>query len=129
LEKAGIIQTIGHWIASQSSFNSILILALIVVTVLLSEVMSNVALVQIFVPVIFGIADNMEINPIFLAMPVTMAASIGFMLPIATPPNAIVFSSGYIRMKDMVKAGVWLDLASVVICFLASLTLVQWVYG
>jgi solute carrier family 13 (sodium-dependent dicarboxylate transporter), member 2/3/5 len=129
LEKAGIIQTIGHWIASQSSFNSMLILALIVVTVLLSEVMSNVALVQIFVPVIFGIADNMEINPIFLAMPVTMAASIGFMLPIATPPNAIVFSSGYIRMKDMVKAGVWLDLASVVICFLASLTLVQWVYG
>ena len=95
-----------HWIAAQSSFNVWLILALIVATVMLSEFMSNVALVQIFVPVIFGIADGMHVNPILLAMPVTLAASIGFMFPIATPPNAIVFSSGYIRMKDMVKAGI-----------------------
>jgi sodium-dependent dicarboxylate transporter 2/3/5 len=129
LEQTGIIQTVGTWIASQSSFNIWLILALIVATVLLSEFMSNVALVQIFVPVIFGIADGMHINPILLAMPATMAASIGFMFPIATPPNAIVFSSGYIRMKDMVKAGILLDLVSIIICFLASITLVKWVYG
>jgi solute carrier family 13 (sodium-dependent dicarboxylate transporter), member 2/3/5 len=129
LERGGIIQTVGTWIAGQSSLNIWLILALIVATVLLSEFMSNVALVQIFVPVIFGIADGMNINPILLAMPVTLAASIGFMFPIATPPNAIVFSSGYIRMKDMVKGGILLDLVSIIICFLASLTLVKWVYG
>jgi sodium-dependent dicarboxylate transporter 2/3/5 len=120
---------VGQWIAGQSTFNVWLILALIVATVLLSEFMSNVALVQIFVPVIFGIADGMQINPILLAMPVTLAASIGFMFPIATPPNAIVFSSGYIRMKDMVRAGILLDIVSIVICFIASLTLVKWVYG
>ena len=129
LEHTGIIQSVGQWIAGQSSFNIWLILGLIIVTVLLSEFMSNVALVQIFVPVIFGIADGMQINPIMLAMPVTLAASIGFMFPIATPPNAIVFSSGYIRMKDMVRAGVLLDLVSIIICFLASFTLVKWVYG
>jgi len=129
LENTGIIQTIGNWIAGQSSFSIWLVLALIVATVLLSEFMSNVALVQIFVPVVFGIADGLHVNPIYLAMPVTMAASIGFMFPIATPPNAIVFSSGYIRMKDMVKAGVLLDLVSILICWLASLTLVKWVYG
>jgi solute carrier family 13 (sodium-dependent dicarboxylate transporter), member 2/3/5 len=129
LEHAGIIQTVGKWIAGQSTFNIWLILGLIVATVLLSEFMSNVALVQIFVPVIFGIADGMQINPVLLAMPVTMAASIGFMFPIATPPNAIVFSSGYIRMKDMVRAGILLDIVSIIICFLASLSLVQWVYG
>jgi len=129
LEHTGIIQFVGHSIAGQSTFSIWLILALIVATVLLSEFMSNVALVQIFVPVIFGIADGMQINPIFLAMPVTLAASIGFMFPIATPPNAIVFSSGYIRMKDMVRAGVLLDLVSIVICFIASLTLIKWVYG
>lgn len=129
LEHTGIIQTIGNWIAGQSSFTVWLILALIVATVLLSEFMSNVALVQIFVPVIFGIAEGMHINPILLAMPVTLAASIGFMFPIATPPNAIVFSSGYIRVKDMVKAGILLDLVSIAICFLASLTLIEWVYG
>lgn len=129
LQHTGIIQTVGQWIAGQSTFNIWLILALIVATVLLSEFMSNVALVQIFVPVIFGIADGMQINPILLAMPVTLAASIGFMFPIATPPNAIVFSSGYIRMKDMVRAGILLDIVSIVICFLVSLTLVKWVYG
>jgi sodium-dependent dicarboxylate transporter 2/3/5 len=129
LQHTGIIQTVGQWIAGQSTFNVWLILALIVATVLLSEFMSNVALVQIFVPVIFGIADGMQINPILLAMPVTLAASIGFMFPIATPPNAIVFSSGYIRMKDMVRAGILLDIVSIVICFVVSLTLVKWVYG
>ncbi len=129
LEHTGIIQGVGHWIAGQSSFNVWLILGLIVATVLLSEFMSNVALVQIFVPVIFGIADGMQINPIMLALPVTLAASIGFMFPIATPPNAIVFSSGYIRIRDMVRAGILLDLVCIIICFIASLTLVKWVYG
>ena len=129
LENTGIIQTVGTWIAGQSTYNVWLLLALIVVTVLLSELMSNVALVQIFVPVIFGMANGLHVNPVLLAMPVTLAASIGFMFPIATPPNAIVFSSGYIRMKDMIKAGILLDFVSILICLLASLTLVKWVYG
>lgn len=129
LENTGIIQSVGTWIAAQSSFNILLILTLIVATVVLSEFMSNVALVQIFVPVVFGIADGMHVNPILLAMPVTLGASIGFMFPIATPPNAIVFSSGYIRMKDMIKAGVLLDIVSILIILLVSLTIVKWVYG
>lgn len=129
LENTGIIQTIGKTIADHSSLSIWLVLALIVVTVLLSEFMSNVALVQIFVPVVFGIANGLQTNPIHLAMPVTLAASIGFMFPIATPANAIVFSSGYIRMKDMVKAGILLDLMSILICWIASLTVVKWVYA
>lgn len=129
LESVGIIQTLGNWIAAQSTFNGWLIFGLIAVSVLLSEFMSNVALVQIFVPVIFGIANGLHVNPILLAMPVTLAASIGFMFPIATPPNAIVFATGYIRMKDMIRAGILLDLVSIFIILLASLTLVKWVYG
>ncbi len=129
LEKAGIIQTAGNWLAEQSTFDTLLLMGLIATTVLLSEFLSNVALVQIFVPVIFGVADGMHINPIFMALPITLSASIGFMFPIATPPNAIVFSSGFIRMKDMVKAGILLDLASMLIILVASLTLVKWVYG
>lgn len=129
LENTGIIQAVGNWLSGQSTFNGGLVFALILVSVVLSEFMSNVALVQIFVPVVFGIADGMNVNPILLAMPVTLSASIGFMFPIATPPNAIVFSTGYIRMKDMIRAGILLDLASVLIILLASLTLVRWVYG
>jgi sodium-dependent dicarboxylate transporter 2/3/5 len=62
-------------------------------------------------------------------MPITLSASIGFMFPIATPPNAIVFSSGYIRMKDMIRAGLLLDVASMIIILLAAISLVKWVYG
>ncbi len=129
LENTGIIQAVGDWLAGQTTYGIWLILGLIVTSVVLSEFMSNVALVQIFVPVIFGIAEGMQVDPVLLAMPVTLSASIGFMFPIATPPNAIVFSSGYIRMKDMVKAGILLDVASILIILLASMTLVKWVYG
>lgn len=129
LENAGVIHVLGNWIAAQSTFNALLIFSLVIASVLLSEFMSNVALVQIFVPVVFGITNGLNVNPILLAMPVTLSASIGFMFPIATPPNAIVFSSGYIRMKDMVRAGILLDIASILIIFFASMTLVKWVYG
>jgi sodium-dependent dicarboxylate transporter 2/3/5 len=129
LGEAKIIQAIGGWIVSQTEYNIWFILLLITVGVVLSEMMSNVALVNIFIPVIFGIAQGLNINPILLALPVTLSASIGFMFPIATPPNAIVFSSGYIRMKDMVRAGLLLNIVSIIIIWVASITLVQWIFG
>jgi solute carrier family 13 (sodium-dependent dicarboxylate transporter), member 2/3/5 len=129
LGEAKIIQAIGGWIVSQTEYNILFILLLITVGVVLSEMMSNVALVNIFIPVIFGIAQGLNINPILLALPVTLSASIGFMFPIATPPNAIVFSSGYIRMKDMVRAGLLLNIVSIIIIWIASITLVQWIFG
>jgi sodium-dependent dicarboxylate transporter 2/3/5 len=129
LNETGIIQFIGKWIVSQTSYNLWFMLVLVIITVALSEMMSNVALVNIFVPVVFGIAQGLNLNPIMLALPVTLAASIGFMFPIATPPNAIVFASGYIRIKDMMRAGFLLNIASIIIVWIASLTLVQWVFG
>lgn len=129
LNETGIIQSIGSWIVSQTTYNIWFILFLITISVALSEMMSNVALVNIFVPVIFGIAQGLNINPILLALPVTLSASIGFMFPIATPPNAIVFASGYIRIKDMMRAGILLNIASIIIVWIVSLTLVKWVFG
>jgi sodium-dependent dicarboxylate transporter 2/3/5 len=128
LKITGIIHMLGEWIADQSTFSVGLILLLIVLTVFLSEVMSNVALVQIFIPVIFGVANGLHVNPILLALPVTLAASVGFMLPIATPPNAIVYSSGYIRMKDMMKAGLVLNIVCILVILVASITLVGWIF-
>ena len=129
LNKTGIIQAVGGWIVSQTDYNIWFMLLLIIISVALSEMMSNVALVNIFVPVVFGIAQGLNINPILLALPVTLSASIGFMFPIATPPNAIVFSSGYIRIKDMMRAGILLNISSIIIIWIASLTLVKWVFG
>lgn len=129
LNKTGIIQYIGQWIVSQTDYNIWFILFLITISVALSEMMSNVALVNIFVPVVFGIAQGLNLNPILLALPVALSASIGFMFPIATPPNAIVFASGYIQMKDMIRAGLLLNITSIIIIWIASLTLVRWVFG
>ncbi len=126
LSNSGIIQAVGSWVAGQSQYSIWLTLSLIIISVLLTEVMSNVALVNVFVPVVFGIAQVMNVNPILLGLPVTLGASIALMSPIATPPNAIVFSSGHIRIQDMVKAGALLNVISILIIWLISITVMEW---
>lgn len=129
LSNAGIIQAVGAKIAEHSTSTQFLIFGLITASVFITELMSNVALVQIFIPVVFGIATNLGANPILLAMPVTLGASMAFMFPVATPPNAIVFSSGHMKVKDMMKAGILLNIVSIALIYLASVTLIEWVYG
>ena len=129
METSGIIQQIGDTISQTSGLNYIMLLILLTAVMLfMTELMSNVALTTIFVPVVLGIANGMNINPLYLAIPVTMAASCAFMMPISTPPNAIVFSSGHIRMNDMIRIGFWLNLASIIILSLAGITIIKWIY-
>jgi sodium-dependent dicarboxylate transporter 2/3/5 len=128
MESTGIIKAIGSSIASQQGVSLWqMILLLTTASLILTEFMSNVALVTIFVPVVFGIADGLHFNPLVLALPVTFAASCAFMFPISTPPNAIVFSSGYIRMKDMMRAGALLDLVCLLIIFALSVLFFSYV--
>ena len=79
----------------------------------LTELTSNVAAVQMISPVLAETAKTLEVPPLILMIPATLAASCAFMLPVATPPNAIVYSSGRVRMRDMIKTGIWLNLLSV----------------
>lgn len=79
----------------------------------LTEVTSNVATASVFLPVMAGVALAMNVHPFPLMAVVCLSASCAFMLPVATPPNAIVFGSGHMTMKDMVRAGLWLNLISV----------------
>lgn len=81
----------------------------------LSELMSNTALATIMVPLAGSIATGLNIHPLLLAAPVTLAASAAFMLPMGTPPNAIVFASGHISIKQMVKAGFFLNLLAILL--------------
>jgi sodium-dependent dicarboxylate transporter 2/3/5 len=116
LESTGIVSATGEWLTGNremSSFTLILILSL--TALFATELMSNVALVNIFIPVVFGIADAGELNPIMLGIPVTLAASCAFMFPISTPPNAVVFSSGKVTMGQMIKAGIWMNLTAILI--------------
>ena len=130
MESTGLVQLVGDKIAGSGNISLWFLLLLLTAFMLfMTEVMSNVALVVIFVPVVLGIADSLQINPLYLAIPVTLASSCAFMMPISTPPNAVVFSSGYIRMADMVRAGIFLNIISILVLLLVGLTLVQWVYG
>ena len=75
--------------------------------------MSKVALVAVLAPVVAGIAIGLNIPILNVLIPVTMASSCAFMLPMTTPPNAIVFASGYVKVSEMVRAGVLLNLLAV----------------
>jgi sodium-dependent dicarboxylate transporter 2/3/5 len=79
----------------------------------LTEVTSNTATTEVMLPVLAGTAGGLGVNPLLLMVPATLSASCAFMLPIATPPNAIVFGSGELEMKQMVRAGVILNLIGV----------------
>ena len=81
--------------------------------------MSNLAMVNIFVPIVAMLAVNANINPAFFAIPVTIAASCDFMFPMSTPPNAIAYSSGYIKAADMFKAGLVLNILSLILLMAA----------
>ncbi len=128
LYKTGLIDIIGNAFHGSQINRVLFVLALTAATVLLSEAMSNVALVVVFLPVVSGIAQAVGIEPILLAVPMTLAASCGFMLPMATPPNAIVFGSGHLKVADMVKSGFWLDILSILVIALFAETIVLWVF-
>ncbi len=110
---SGIVDVVSNAIATSDI--SILLTAslLIVLMLFMTELMSNVALVAVLAPVVAGIAIGLEIPILYLLIPVTMASSCAFMLPMATPPNAIVFASGYIKVHEMARVGIILNLIAV----------------
>ncbi|MEL7049148.1 MAG: DASS family sodium-coupled anion symporter, partial [Pseudomonadota bacterium] len=85
--------------------------------VLLTEVTSNTASAATFLPILGAIAVGLGQDPLLLMVPVALGASMAFMMPVATPPNAIVFSYDELKISDMVSAGIWLNLAAVGVCF------------
>jgi sodium-dependent dicarboxylate transporter 2/3/5 len=115
LENAGLMQQLGVWLSQFAGNQFILLVIVTIVTMFLSEVMSNVAQVIVFAPVVSSLADAMGMNPLMLGIAMTLAASCASMLPMGTPPNAIVFASGHIRLKEMTKAGFVMNMVAVVL--------------
>lgn len=120
LENAGLIQQLGQWLAQFSGNGFLLVLIITLVTIFLSEVMSNIAQVIVFAPVVSSLAVALHINPLLLGIPMTLAASCASMLPMGTPPNAIVFASGHIKLRQMTKAGFVMNMVSVILITLFS---------
>jgi sodium-dependent dicarboxylate transporter 2/3/5 len=127
LSLAGALNDTGlaEWIGKQVSVLAglpplvqiVLIVALIVFT---GELTSNLAAVVALLPILFEVAKSLSVDPLLLCVPAVVAASCGFMLPVATPPNAIVFGAGHLRLGQMVRAGFVLDLVAVVLIPIAT---------
>jgi sodium-dependent dicarboxylate transporter 2/3/5 len=93
-----------------------------IVIVMVTEFASNVAAAASFVPVVAGLAGTLQLDPLWLVIPAALAATWGFMMPSGTPPNAIAYATGYVRVREMIKAGAWIDLLG-----LAAIPLATWI--
>jgi sodium-dependent dicarboxylate transporter 2/3/5 len=107
----------------------IILFTVLAVVVLLSEVASNIATASMMMPVLAALAGSIDAHPFGLLLSATLAASLGFGLPIATAPNSIVYASGKMSAKDMAKAGFLLDLLAVLTLMVFIYWLLPWVWG
>jgi sodium-dependent dicarboxylate transporter 2/3/5 len=115
-EQTGLSEWIGTLISRMGGLSPITMIVLTcLILMALTEVTSNTASAVMAMPVLAAAAIQMQIHPFLLMIPGTIAVSCAFMLPVSTPPNAIVFGSGWITIPQMAKAGVWLDLIGIVI--------------
>jgi sodium-dependent dicarboxylate transporter 2/3/5 len=108
------------WFGSQTTLLesvSLLMLVLLLVAAVnfLTEITSNLATTSMLLPILASMALSMNVHPFLLMVGATVAASCAFMLPVATPPNAVVFGSGYLRIPDMVRAGIWMNVLSILL--------------
>ena len=115
MSASGIVDRVSDLISNTDLPIVITVAILITFMLFLTELMSNVALVAVLAPVVAGIAIGLEIPLLYVLIPVTMASSCAFMLPMATPPNAIVFASGYVKVNDMVRVGIFLNSIAIVL--------------
>ena len=116
VDSSGLSIWVGNQISSFGTLNLfVLIVLLITVVNFLTEIASNMATIAMMLPILAPIALEFDLNPFVLMVAASVSASCAFMLPVATPPNAVVFGSGYLKMPDMVKKGFLLNLTSIVI--------------
>ncbi len=129
------------WIGEQAKALEVLPIFLLIgavalLVLVLTEFTSNTATAATFLPIMGGVAvgigltgDGNDMNVLLLTIPVALSATCAFMLPVATPPNAIAFGSGYVRIGDMIKGGIWLNLIAVVLITLATYFIAVPVFG
>lgn len=122
------------WIGGQLMFIQglplfLMILVVCVATTVFSEFASNTATVILFLTIMTPVVQQTGLPPLLILFPVTMAASYSFMLPAGTPPNTIVFGTEKIKARDMMRAGIWLDIIGAIVIMVFMLTLGRWVFG
>ncbi|MFL2760774.1 MAG: SLC13 family permease [Gammaproteobacteria bacterium] len=115
------------WLASlipSETYFWIILITVIVMVIFLTELTSNLTTTITFLPVVASVGLNMGINPLLLILPLTISASCAFMLPVATPPNSIVYASNLIPIQKMVRAGIFINVSSIIYIFFISYFLI-----
>ena len=114
MQGSGLTLWIGEKLFGLNTFSLIMIILSIVFVVnFLTEITSNLATVSMILPILATLSISLGLHPFVIMISATIAASCAFMLPVATPPNAVVFGSGYLRIKDMIKTGLFMNLISI----------------
>jgi sodium-dependent dicarboxylate transporter 2/3/5 len=129
IDNSGLSAYIATQIGQLGSINLVLLIVLVTtVIIFLTEITSNTATAAAFLPLLGPVAVSLDTSAAMLVIPAAVAASCAFMMPVATPPNAIVFASGKLKIIDMVKAGLVLNLAAIVLITLAVLFLARYIF-
>lgn len=124
---------LAEWIAiqmTQLDGLSMILLILVLVTIVnfLTEITSNLATTAMLLPVLAPMALSFDIHPYMIMVSITFAASCAFMLPVATPPNAVVFGSGYLHIPDMIRSGFFMNIVSIIIITVATYLLLPFLW-
>lgn len=115
-DSSGLALWLGQQMTNLEALSLFLLLFILIAAVnFLTEITSNLATTAMILPVLVPLATILNIHPYFLMVGATVAASCAFMLPVATPPNAVAFGSGYLKIEDMVKKGLWMNIISIVL--------------
>lgn len=123
-QETGLADWVGNHLSTLDALPLLFIILLVVLLVnFLTEITSNVATATMMMPVLASLALSIDVHPYGLMFAACLAASCAFMLPVATPPNAVVFGSGHLKIGDMVRAGFWLNLISSLLITICIYTL------
>ncbi|MGI8650229.1 MAG: SLC13 family permease [Rubrobacter sp.] len=126
----GVDQWIGDSFAGFAGIPILLfVVAVTAAVIFLTELTSNTATAAALLPIFGGVAVGVDLDPLLLVVPAALAASCAFMLPVATPPNAIVFGSGHVTILQMVRAGIWLNVIGMVLITITIFALATWVFS
>ena len=130
IKSSGLANWIGGATGGLLGLETIAVVFIVVILmILLTEITSNTATTATFLPIVAAVAIGLGENPFLLLIPTVFAASCAFMMPVATPPNAVVFGSGHIRIGQLIRAGIWANLAGAAITMLVAYTVVRVVFG
>lgn len=130
MTKSGLTEAIGQQLATLRGMPAIfIVVASVAVVIFTTELTSNTPTILAFLPILYSVALGVDIHPLMLLVPATLAASCAFMLPVGTPPNAIVFATGRVTIGQMVRAGWWLNLIGIGLIVAAMYTLGKWTFG